>query len=76
MKRIFKLENLGCAHCAAKMERAIAKLAGVQEASINFMTQKLIVEADEALFPSLIPEMDRICRKFEPDCHLQGGPAK
>ena len=45
MRRIFKLENLGCASCAAKMERAIEKIKGVKEVSVSFMTQRLTVEA-------------------------------
>jgi copper chaperone CopZ len=46
MKKTFKLENLGCANCAAKMEDKIRKLKGVKEVSINFITPKLILEAE------------------------------
>ena len=41
MKKKFILKGLDCADCAAKMERAINKLDGVKEATVNFMTQKL-----------------------------------
>ena len=43
MKKIFKLENLDCANCAAKMERAIAKIEGVSAVSVNFMGQRLAI---------------------------------
>ena len=48
MKKIYKLEELDCANCAAKMEAAINKIEGVEKASVSFMTQKLIIEAEEA----------------------------
>ena len=44
MKFVFKLEDLDCAHCAAKMEKEIAKLDGVQSISISFLAQKLTLE--------------------------------
>lgn len=48
MKKVFKLKDLDCANCAAKMENAILKLDGVENASVNFMTQKLTLEAADA----------------------------
>ena len=48
MKKIYKLEELDCANCAAKMEAAINKIEGVEKASVSFMTHKLIIEAEEA----------------------------
>ena len=50
MKKVFKLIDLDCAHCAAKMEDAINKIPGVNKASINFMTMKLTLDADDAQF--------------------------
>ena len=50
MKKTFKLEDLDCANCAAKMEAAINKLEGVQKATVSFMTQKLTLEAEEERF--------------------------
>ena len=50
MKKTFKLEDLDCANCAAKMEAAINKLDGVQKATVSFMTQKLTLEAEEERF--------------------------
>ena len=68
MKRKFKLDNLDCANCAAKMEAAITKLNGVTAVSVNFMTQSLTLEADDDLFNSIVDEAVKICKKIEPDC--------
>ena len=70
MKKTYALQNLDCAHCAAKMEAAIGKLKGVQSVSIAFLTQRLTLEAEEADLPDLLPQVERICRKIEPDCRL------
>ena len=48
MKKVCKLEDLDCANCAAKMERAIAKIDGVDSVNISFMAQRLSIEADES----------------------------
>lgn len=70
MKKTFKLEDLDCANCAAKMEAAIKKLDGVNDASVSFMTQKMVVDADDARFESVMDEAVKICRKIEPDCRI------
>lgn len=70
MKKVFKLQDLDCANCAAKMENAISKLVGVQKVSINFMTQKMTLEAEETDFPRILDEADKAIRKVEPDCML------
>ena len=70
MKKRFMIEELCCANCAAKMEDAIRKLDGVQSANINFLTQKLTLEADEENFSRLLDESERIIKKVEPDCVL------
>ncbi|MEG0913201.1 MAG: heavy metal-associated domain-containing protein [Oscillospiraceae bacterium] len=70
MKKTFKLEELDCAGCAAKMEAAIAKIEGVQGASISFMAQKLIVEADADRFDEIMKEAAAACKKIEPDCKI------
>ena len=54
MKKTFKLEDLDCANCAAKMETAIKKLPGVTNATVSFMTQKLSIEADDAVFDEVV----------------------
>ena len=70
MKKRFLIEDLCCANCAAKMETAIRKLDGVQSANINFLTQKLTLEAEEEHFSRLLDEAERIIKKIEPDCVL------
>ena len=71
MKKVFKLIDLDCAHCAAKMEDAINKIPGVNKASINFMTMKLTLDADDALFESILDQAAKACKKIEPDCTIQ-----
>lgn len=70
MKKKFKMTDLDCANCAAKMEAAIKKIAGVTDASVNFMSQKLTIEADDARFDTILEEAARICKKIEPDCAI------
>ena len=68
MKKIFKLEDLDCANCAAKMETAIRKIDGVETATVSFMTQKLTIEADESRFDEIMKEVVAVCKKVEPEC--------
>lgn len=68
MKKRFKLVNLDCANCAAKMEAAIKKLDGVNDASVSFMTQKLTLDADDARFEEIVQQAVKVCKKVEPDC--------
>ena len=70
MKKTFKLEDLDCANCAAKMERAIAKIDGVQSAIVSFMAQKMIIEADDDKFEEIMEKVVKTCRKVEPDCRI------
>lgn len=67
MRKVFKLDNLDCANCTAKMEDAIKKIHGVQDASMRFMTQKLVIEADEANMDAVVDEAVKVCKKIEPD---------
>ena len=71
MKKKFKLTNLDCANCAAKMENAIKKIDGVRDANVSFMTQKMTIEADDSRFDENMEEVQSVCRKVEPDCTIQ-----
>ena len=71
MKKVYKVEDLECANCANKMECAIRKIEGVQSASVSFMGQKIVVEAEEADFPAIEKQMVKECRKIEPDCRVK-----
>lgn len=70
MKKTFKLIDLDCANCAAKMEDAIKKIDGVTNASVSFMTQKMTIEADDARFDDVVKEAVKACKKVEPDCEI------
>ena len=70
MKKVYKLEDLDCANCAAKMERAISKIEGVQSASVSFLMQRLAVEAGEARFEEIMERVEKVCRRVEPDCRI------
>lgn len=70
MRKSFKLENLDCANCAAKMETAIQKIDGVTSATVSFMSQKMTVEGDDARFDAIMKEVVKVCRKVEPDCEI------
>lgn len=67
MKKIFKLEGLGCANCAAKIERAVNKLDGVSSASVNFMSAKMTIEGEDGKFYDIEKAANAIVKKFEPD---------
>ena len=68
MKKRFKLTDLDCANCAAKMEAAIKKIDGVNDATVSFMAQKMTVDADDARFDAIMQEIVAVCKKVEPDC--------
>ncbi len=70
MKKTFKCE-VDCANCAAKMEEAIKKIDGVESARVNFMTQKLVLEAADDVFDSVLKEAVKACKKVEPDCEIE-----
>lgn len=67
MKKVYLLEDLDCAHCAEKIEKEVAKLDGVSESKVTFLTQKLTVEVEETKAASLLSEIKKVVKKFEPD---------
>ncbi len=70
MKKTFKVNDLDCAHCAAKMEEAIKKIPGVNDAAMNFLAQKLMVEAEDSQFDAIMKEVVKVCKKVESDCEI------
>lgn len=70
MKKVFNLEDLDCANCAMKMECGIKKIDGVKDASVNFMTQKMTVEAEEKDFDEIMKKVVKTCKKIEPGCTI------
>ena len=69
MKKTYKIE-VDCANCAAKMEQAAAGVSGVANATVSFMTQKMVVEAPDEGFDALMKQVVKACRKIEPDCEI------
>ncbi len=71
MKKTYKIE-VDCANCANLMEDAARKTDGVAAATVNFMTQKMIVEFDEgADIKSVMKDVEKACKKVEPDCEVE-----
>ncbi len=68
MKKVFELEDLDCANCAAKMEAAVRKLDGVQSVTISFMAQKMTLEAEDANFDKVLKQVKKCIKRVEPDC--------
>lgn len=67
MKKTFKLQDLDCANCAAKMERAIQQVEGVISANVSFMTQKLSIEIADENFDNVWKEVKKKAKKANPD---------
>ena len=70
MKKSFAMLDLDCANCAAKMEAAIKKIEGVNDCSVNFFAQKLVLDADDARFDEIVKLCDKAIRRVDPDCRL------
>lgn len=70
MKKVYRLEELDCANCAAKMEKAIRDIDGVNDASISFISQRLTIDADDSRFEGIIEQARKLCRRIEPDCKI------
>jgi len=71
MKKIVKLEGLCCANCAAKIEEGVKKLSGVNEASLSFMTQRMVLEVEDAMADSIIEQARILADKIEPDAEFK-----
>ncbi len=69
MKKRYKFE-VDCANCAAKVEEAVKKIDGVNDATVNFMAQKMVLDADDARFDEILKEVIAVAKKVEPDCEL------
>ena len=69
MKKRYKFV-VDCANCAAKVEEAVKKIDGVHDPTVNFMAQKLVLDADDARFDEILQEVAATARKIEPDSEL------
>ena len=70
MKSKFKIQGLDCANCAARLEREIQEVDGVESVNINFMTEKMVIEYDENNGEELIKKIIKFIRKEAPDVTL------
>ena len=72
MKKAFKQSELDCGHCAQEIEDAVAKLDGVTKVRVNFMSQRMTLEADDARFDEIVGEIKKIIKTIEPDAVFEG----
>lgn len=70
MKKAFKLDEIDCANCARELQEELAKLDGVQSVSVNFMTQKLTLEAADDEFDAVLQRVVDFTAEAEPDCEI------
>ena len=70
MRKVFKLDEIDCANCARELQEGLARLDGVQSVSVNFMTQKLTLEADDAEFDAVLERVVDYTAENEPDCEI------
>jgi copper chaperone CopZ len=70
MKKAFKLDEIDCANCARELQDELAKLEGVQSVSVNFMTQKLTLEAADDEFDAVLERVVDYTAEAEPDCEI------
>ncbi len=67
MRKSYKLIDLDCANCAAKIEDGIRRIDGVLSATVSFMSQKLTIETEDGRMDEVMQEVVRVCKKVEPD---------
>lgn len=67
VKKTIKLQDLDCANCAAKIETAISKLNGVDSVRVSFLSQRMVLEAQEDLFEEVLTAAKKTAKKIEPD---------
>ena len=70
MKKVYRLTDLDCANCAAKMEERIKKLDGVTDASVSFMSQRMTIVTESDDQTEIMKEVVKLCRRIEPDCKI------
>lgn len=71
MEKFFRIEGLDCANCAAKIERAVSKLDKVDKVTINFMTGKMLLAADEQSFEEVYADTVKTIKKYEPSASVR-----
>ncbi len=71
VRKIFEMDGVDCANCAAKMEASIRALDGVTYVNISFMAQRMTLEAEEKDFDAILKKAVKLCRKVDPDCSVK-----
>lgn len=71
MKKKIKLHDLCCANCAAKIEDKMSKVDGVNSVTVNFLTEKMIMDIDESKLESIMAQAEKIVHKIEPDVEIE-----
>lgn len=72
MKMILKLQDLDCAHCAEKIEKAVKKVEGVNNAKVNFLNQKMDIDVADDLYEDVHTKVKKLVKKIEPDITIVG----
>lgn len=71
MKSTYKIKGIDCANCAAQLENAINKVEGVQNASISFISERMIIEYDEQNKEEIMKKIKKVIKREEPDAILE-----
>lgn len=71
MKKKYKILNVDCANCAAKMEDSIKKIEGVEDASLSFMLQKLSITMPDDQADRILAEARKVCKKIDSAVEIQ-----
>lgn len=70
MKKVFRIEDIDCANCARKIEDKIRGFEGVKAVSVNFLAEKLTLEAEDEVFDEVLKQAVKIAKRVEPDCTI------
>ncbi len=71
MKVKFKIKGLDCANCANELENAISKIDGIENAVINFMTERMELEFDETRKEEIMKKLEKVLKREEPDVSIE-----
>lgn len=70
MRKVMKLDGDICANCAGKIQAAIEKLDGVNSVSVNAMTLKFTLDAEDGKFDEALKQSIKLFANIEPDCEV------
>ena len=71
MNKAFKIRDIVCAHCAQEIEEAASKVAGVNKVRVNFLSERMTLDAEDARFDAVLDEIKKIVKTIEPDAVLE-----